>query len=482
MGAQQPGRTDEHGPQACITPLTSLLNSSPVSSCTGDASMSARRSTAGPGRPPRSTAVTDVSAVPVVISSPSPSSSSRTVAWVRGSCSPTSGRRCNRWATLDRGLHRPKAANYRNRRNPCDNSSNLPNRDCRRKLTQPQSVIKWIGRPRRDRRIEGSTVSAISLPSSSLSFRPSSPRLTVDPGTECLLSRSWTTATPAARVHTDFATRSPTPARGSSGTTPSASPSAPSTPSSSPVQHSTGRRCGRGSPCTAGGVHKLTARLKAGDGTRVKLGASLGSRVSTKLMLFCVYMASRGRVGQHDRFVEVADGTGLLAEMRSPFQRISSTDSRSLTLRFSRELLPLRTVGMTDACVPSVDGGTKCRSAIRTRCSADRDHPWCVPARAAVARGTEYVVRPAVRPARGVEHRGCRRVPRSRDVRTGVPAAERDDAERLAARAPPLLIHPVAVKQGTLHAEQESPYPLRSTGWAESPSKDDMRPELGQPT
>jgi AraC-like DNA-binding protein len=73
------------------------------------------------------------------------------------------------------------------------------------------------------------------------------------------------------------------------------------------------------------------------------------------MMLFCIYMASQGRVRQHDRFVDLAAGTGVLAEARSPYERVSSTEARSLTLVFSRELLPLRTAEITEACARSMD-------------------------------------------------------------------------------------------------------------------------------
>ena len=51
-------------PQACIAPGIADAYGSPVSSVTGSASMSPRSSTTGPGRPPRSTAVTELTAFP----------------------------------------------------------------------------------------------------------------------------------------------------------------------------------------------------------------------------------------------------------------------------------------------------------------------------------------------------------------------------------------------------------------------------------
>ena len=46
-------------PQACMTPSTREAYGRPVRSVTGSASMSPRSSTVPPGRPPRSTAVTE---------------------------------------------------------------------------------------------------------------------------------------------------------------------------------------------------------------------------------------------------------------------------------------------------------------------------------------------------------------------------------------------------------------------------------------
>ena len=235
------------------------------------------------------------------------------------------------------------------------------------------------------------------------------------------------------------------------------------------------------------------------------------------LMLFCVQVVGQGHVGQHDRFAELAAGSGVLIEARSACELLSSSESRSLTLRFPRELLPLRTAEITEGCARSMDPaapamqmlsgyldrlfdladdltasqrldagqaaidllamvlrdvtpvrtgrgrprgclldmmrthvrdtpgrpgaagrgtgapaprvGPPCVRPVRT----DRDDAWCVPSRAAAARGPGDAVRPEIRPARDVGHRGCRRVPRPQDVRAGVPAAVRDDAGRLAA-------------------------------------------------
>ena len=81
-------------PQACIAPGIADAYGSPVSSVTGSASMSPRSSTTGPEperRPPRSTAVTELTAVPVLTSSGSPASASSTLRCVFGRSRPISG-------------------------------------------------------------------------------------------------------------------------------------------------------------------------------------------------------------------------------------------------------------------------------------------------------------------------------------------------------------------------------------------------------
>src|ERR1700754_1423716 len=73
------------------------------------------------------------------------------------------------------------------------------------------------------------------------------------------------------------------------------------------------------------------------------------------LMLFSVCMAGQSRVRQHDRFVDLAPGAGVLNDTRSRYEWGSSTETRSLTLLFSRELLPIRTTEITDCCARSMD-------------------------------------------------------------------------------------------------------------------------------
>jgi AraC-like DNA-binding protein len=83
---------------------------------------------------------------------------------------------------------------------------------------------------------------------------------------------------------------------------------------------------------------------------RMAAGAS-----SDDLMLFCVQMAGRGYIRQHDRFAELVIGTGVLVEARSPSEQVSKTEARNLTVLFARELLPLRTAEITGGCARSME-------------------------------------------------------------------------------------------------------------------------------
>jgi len=83
---------------------------------------------------------------------------------------------------------------------------------------------------------------------------------------------------------------------------------------------------------------------------RMAARASDGSR-----MLFAVHVAGRSDLFQRGRFAELSAGTGVLIEARSPFRWVTQTETRRLTLRFSRELLLLRDVEITEACARRMD-------------------------------------------------------------------------------------------------------------------------------
>ena len=72
------------------------------------------------------------------------------------------------------------------------------------------------------------------------------------------------------------------------------------------------------------------------------------------MMLFCVHLAGQDHVCQNDRFAELTAGSGVLSQARSRWEWVSSTEARWLILRFARELLPLRTAEITEACARSM--------------------------------------------------------------------------------------------------------------------------------
>ena len=239
------------------------------------------------------------------------------------------------------------------------------------------------------------------------------------------------------------------------------------------------------------------------------------------VLLFIVHVAGATSVHQRDRLAELAVGTGVLAEARSPWEIVSPTETKCLILTFSRELLALRNAEITESCARGIDPvapgmqmlssylkqlfGAADRLTSEQRLDAGqaaidllvmalrdvtpsmpgedgsarvlldmmlthvRDHladpelrveelarrhfvsvrraytlfeligtiARCLPPPGAVARSAGDVVRPEVCPTRHIGRRSCRRLPRTQDVRTGVPARVRGDAGWLAARAPP---------------------------------------------
>jgi AraC-like DNA-binding protein len=104
-----------------------------------------------------------------------------------------------------------------------------------------------------------------------------------------------------------------------------------------------------------GGALTLSRSHWGGPMSMVRTDRMAARAPADSVLVFCVYMAGRGRVRQHDRLVESAAGTGVLSEARSRYERVTSTEARCMNLCFSRELLPLRTAEITDACARSVD-------------------------------------------------------------------------------------------------------------------------------
>jgi AraC-like DNA-binding protein len=100
----------------------------------------------------------------------------------------------------------------------------------------------------------------------------------------------------------------------------------------------------------------VLCRSHWGGSLRTLRTDQMAARATTdNVMLFCVLMAGECRHVQHDRFARQVVGMGLLAESRSPWERVASAETRSMTLRFPRELLPLRSVEISEACARGVD-------------------------------------------------------------------------------------------------------------------------------
>jgi AraC-like DNA-binding protein len=98
------------------------------------------------------------------------------------------------------------------------------------------------------------------------------------------------------------------------------------------------------------------SRTNSGGSLRTTRTPRLAARSSGgHLLRFCVHVAGRGHVRQHERFAELASGSGVLYEAASPWELFSPGESQCMNLQFSRDLLPLRTAEITEACARSVD-------------------------------------------------------------------------------------------------------------------------------
>ncbi|GAA3042889.1 helix-turn-helix domain-containing protein [Pseudonocardia yunnanensis] len=106
-------------------------------------------------------------------------------------------------------------------------------------------------------------------------------------------------------------------------------------------------------------VHELgeavtVSRSHWGQMSVVRTARMVARAPSDDTMLFCIHLGGRGYVHQQDRLVELTADAGVLSEARSSWERVSPTESQTLTLRFSRALLPLRTGEITEACARSM--------------------------------------------------------------------------------------------------------------------------------
>ncbi|WP_433291593.1 helix-turn-helix domain-containing protein [Pseudonocardia sp. CA-142604] len=103
------------------------------------------------------------------------------------------------------------------------------------------------------------------------------------------------------------------------------------------------------------GETQTLSRSHMGRISAVRTGRMAAEASPDNLLLFCIYIDGHVRVRQHDRFAELAAGAGVLTEARSSYERASSTETQRISLRFSRELLPLRSAEITEACARSMD-------------------------------------------------------------------------------------------------------------------------------
>jgi AraC-like DNA-binding protein len=108
-------------------------------------------------------------------------------------------------------------------------------------------------------------------------------------------------------------------------------------------------------------VHELGEALTLirshweGPASTIRTDRMAATSSANNLLLFYVQLTGESRHCQHDRFVELAADSGVLKEARSPCKWVSPIDTRSLTLRFSRELLPLGTAEITESCARRID-------------------------------------------------------------------------------------------------------------------------------
>ncbi|WP_344017142.1 hypothetical protein, partial [Pseudonocardia xinjiangensis] len=97
------------------------------------------------------------------------------------------------------------------------------------------------------------------------------------------------------------------------------------------------------------------SRSRWGPRSSIRTDKMAANSSEDNRMLFTVQVAGQGQMLQRGRFAETAAGAGILIEARSPFERVTPTESQYLTLSFSRELLPLRVAEITEACARTLD-------------------------------------------------------------------------------------------------------------------------------
>ncbi|GAA3043109.1 helix-turn-helix domain-containing protein [Pseudonocardia yunnanensis] len=113
--------------------------------------------------------------------------------------------------------------------------------------------------------------------------------------------------------------------------------------------------CGRAAIQELGEAVTLFRSHWKGSMSAVRTARMAARASADDVMIFCINLSGQSEMLQNDRLAKWAAGTGILIEARSPYERISRTETRWLTLQFSRRLLPLHTAEITEACARSVD-------------------------------------------------------------------------------------------------------------------------------
>src|SRR5262249_29566213 len=73
------------------------------------------------------------------------------------------------------------------------------------------------------------------------------------------------------------------------------------------------------------------------------------------VLTFLVHLDGVSAVRQGGRLAGLPVGAGVLSEARRPWEIVCPTESRCLMLSFPRELLPLRSVEITESCARGID-------------------------------------------------------------------------------------------------------------------------------
>ncbi|GAA1203285.1 helix-turn-helix domain-containing protein [Pseudonocardia alaniniphila] len=97
------------------------------------------------------------------------------------------------------------------------------------------------------------------------------------------------------------------------------------------------------------------AQSRWGPRSAVRTGRMAARASEGDLRLLLVQVSGAVRMVQRDRFARLTAGMGLLSEACSPSKWAARSENQQLTLSFSRELLPLRSAEITEACARTMD-------------------------------------------------------------------------------------------------------------------------------